>query len=97
MKDCLSLLDELKRPKLLIRAARIGASDYRRERELRRILRVAKLPGSREALLRLMEEERVLNDSRTEQNGLYDVAKHVQVMIAIVGEALLIKSQQAPT
>ena len=31
MQDILSLLSSLRRPRLLIRAARIGADDYRRE------------------------------------------------------------------
>ena len=38
MQDILSLLSSLRRPRLLIRAARIGADDYRREHHLWRIL-----------------------------------------------------------
>ena len=38
MTDFRALLSELRRPQMLIRAARCGLCDYRRDRDLRRLL-----------------------------------------------------------
>ncbi len=46
MHDILGTLRALRRPPLLIRAARIGLQDYRREVHLRRLLRDGPLPQS---------------------------------------------------
>ncbi len=54
MHDILGTLRALRRPPLLIRAARIGLQDYRREVHLRRLLRVGPLPQSPTALIRLL-------------------------------------------
>ena len=39
MTDLATILAALRRPKILIRAARAGVADYRRERDLKRLLR----------------------------------------------------------
>ncbi len=41
MSDIHTLLAELKRPRLLIRAARLGLAQYNRTRDLRRLMRNA--------------------------------------------------------
>lgn len=88
------MLGALRRPPLLIRAARIGAQDYKRERDLRRLLKCQALPGHRQSVMKLMEEEGILNESRTNGDGNYNVTRHVEVMIAMLGEALLIRSDK---
>ncbi len=93
MIDSLSRFNSLRRPGLLIRAARLGVSDYRRERDLRRLVKSPSLPGPREAMVRLLEEESLLNETRTDDQGHYNVTRHVEVMIALVGEAMLIKDR----
>ncbi len=55
MTDILKKLDSLKRPRLLIRAARIGMAEYRRDVHLRRHLGQGPLPRSGAALARLVE------------------------------------------
>ena len=92
MIDSLSLFSNLRRPPLLIRAARIGVTDYNRNKDLRRFVKSPTLPGPREAIIRLMEEEAELNDARRERNGHYNVMRHVDIMIVLLGEALLIKA-----
>ena len=42
MSDIHTLLAELKRPRLLIRAARLGLAQYNRTRDLRRLMRSAR-------------------------------------------------------
>ena len=39
MTDFATMLSALRRPKILIRAARCGVVDYRRDRDLKRLLR----------------------------------------------------------
>ena len=92
MQDSFSLLKSLRRPPLLIRAARFGLADYSRERDLRRLVKTSKLPGPRQAILHLMEEEAQLNDARKQDGGMYNVTRHVQIMIALLGEASLIEA-----
>ena len=55
MTDFRKILADLRRPRLLIRAARFGLADYRRERDLRRI--VAPLSTPERTLPHLVEEE----------------------------------------
>lgn len=45
MSDLLSIVAELKRPQLLIRAARAGLADYNRSRDLKRLIRTPEAPG----------------------------------------------------
>ncbi|SEO27391.1 hypothetical protein SAMN04490248_103115 [Salinihabitans flavidus] len=69
MKDILSVLNDLRRPRLLIRAARAGAEDYRRDAHLPRHLGYGTLPRSGAALMKLMEIEGTLNDQRRAGDG----------------------------
>jgi len=92
MQDIMSFLTNLHRPRLLIRAARIGVIDYNREPLLRRFLGVGSLPRSGQALMRLIEIESELNDQRIEKNAGYSVIRHVEVMIALMGEARIYRA-----
>jgi len=95
MQDIQSRLKALHRPKLLMRAARIGARTYRRERHLARLLeaRVPSRPG--QAILHLLESEVMLNAQRLEDCSEYNLLRHVDVMIALVAEAQLFEAQCA--
>ena len=92
MQDAVTILSQLRRPRLLIRAARAGLADYRREVHLARTLGTAAPRRSGPALVKLMELEGVLNDARLERCASYSVARHVEVMIAMMGEARLMRS-----
>ncbi len=95
MQDILSMLNALHRPRLLMRAARIGAEDYRRAAHLPRLLGYGNLPRHGVALLRLMEIEATLNAQRLEDDSAYSLLRHVDVLIAIVGEARILRATQA--
>jgi len=97
MQDIHSAVAQIKRPRLLGRAARIGAADYRRERHLRRLFGKSALPKSRQALLRLSELEAEINDQRVAGDATYSVIKHVDVLVALVGEAHLLSQRLAQT
>lgn len=91
MRDIHSLLQELRRPRLLIRAARHGVDDYQREQHLKRHLGYGSLPRSGAALMQLMEKEGALNEERRCGNAGYSIVQHVDILIAIMGEARLLR------
>lgn len=88
MTDFRALLNELRRPRLLIRAARIGLVDYRRERDLR------KLVGTPISLARavpcLIDQERALEQIRVSGDAAYSVVRHIDVLIALMAEVRLL-------
>lgn len=92
MTDILDNLDQLRRPRLLIRAARIGAEDYRRDIFLPRLLGHGDLPGSMLALTMLMSREAALDDCRRAGDASYSVIRHLDLMIAMIGEARIIRA-----
>jgi hypothetical protein len=94
MQDILTMLTRLSRPRLLIRAARIGAEDYRRDRHLQRVLGYGHLPRSAPALLKLMEIEAGLNQQRQDEDETYSLVRHVDVLIAMMGEARVLRASQ---
>ncbi|WP_297771663.1 DUF6477 family protein [uncultured Roseovarius sp.] len=87
MHDILGTLRALHRPPLLIRAARIGLDDYRRDIHLRRHIGDGTLPRSAVALMSLIETEAMLERDRLEQASTYSPAQHVDVLIVMMGEA----------
>ena len=95
MQDILSMLKTLRRPSLLMRAARIGAEDYSRSSHLPRILGYGVLPKHGSALMRLMEVEATLNDQRMNGDTSYSLVKHIDVLIALVGEARILRASHA--
>lgn len=83
-----------RRPKLLLRTARIGLQDYRRESDLRRVLRLPAAPPPGPATVRaLIALEAEIEATRLRPtNGIGDAwrpARHVEVMIALMAEAQL--------
>ena len=76
----------LRRPSLLIRAARAGQSGWRRNRDLPRLLRTDACPRPGTALPRLRAEEAQMNLARKDGAAEYDLQRHVMLMIAILAE-----------
>lgn len=85
----------LRRPRLLIRAARFGLSDFRRERDLRRILSDAAPPPGMATLARLLDLEEALEAERTTGVTTYRPARHVEALIALMAEARLVLHSDA--
>ena len=96
MQDVISMLTTLKRPSLLIRAARIGAQEYSRNRHLRRLLGYGTLPRPSAALVRLMELEREMNDARRADEAGYSLPRHLDLLIAMMGEGAGAQSLPRP-
>lgn len=92
MSDANHLLQNLKRPRLLINAARHGAHQYNRGRDLKRLIHVGgTLPASETVVERLISEEQELEETRKSGDATYSVLRHVEVLIAIIGEATLMR------
>ncbi|SFA77504.1 hypothetical protein SAMN05421688_0783 [Poseidonocella pacifica] len=91
MQDIQTRIAQLRRPKLLIEAARAGAGKYRREHHFLRLVK-ATLPARHgAAIMKILEEEARLDSLRREADASYSVQRHVGVLIALMGEFRLFK------
>ena len=88
MTDCHARLATLRRPRLLLQAARFGLADYRPERDLRRIggLPSGALPPGA-ALAALIAAEEALETIRKTGDAAYSITRHLEVLIALLAEA----------
>jgi len=88
---------QTRRPRLLLRTARIGLAEYERERDLRRVLRLPAAPAPGPAtVLALLDLEAEQEAQRTrapvEIGDTWRPARHVEVLIALLAEARLMAS-----
>ena len=90
MSDISTILANLRRPRLLIRAARHGIQDYRRERDLRRLINANTPPSPETALARLFVAEERAEETRRAGDAGYSIARHVDLLIALMAEARLL-------
>lgn len=96
MLDIQTLVSQLHRPKLLVRAARFGLDDYKRERDLLRALEVETLPRSGEAIMQLLDVEADMNAQRLRKDATYALSRHIEVLTAIMGEARIMQATTRP-
>lgn len=89
MTDFAALLTALRRPRILIRAARAGLLDHCRKRDLK------PSRGSERAFGALLAEEDALETHRTSGEATYDPRRHIAVLTALLAEALLARSLPA--
>lgn len=89
-------LSRLRRPRLMVQAARFGLADYRRDRDLGRILPGARATGPAAVLDRLMEIEERLDARRRAGDAGYSYARHIEVLIALMAEARFLIATRPP-
>lgn len=95
MPDPLTAIRDIRRPRLLIRAAQSGLADYRRDRDLRRIMRADAVPAPENAVHLLLDEERRLEETRQAGDAGYSFSRHIEVLIAMLSEARLLPQRLA--
>ncbi|MCU0908527.1 MAG: DUF6477 family protein [Rhodobacteraceae bacterium] len=88
-------LSALRRPMLLVRAARFGLTEYRRDRDLRRLLPTATLPSPAAAVDQLLAAEEDAETRRREGAATYSAATHVELLVALLAEARLMARASA--
>ena len=93
MQDLMTQIATLRRPRLLIRAARIGAQTYRREARLPRLLGYGVSLRLGPTVVRLMALEAEMNEKRENGDAGYSIATHVDLLTAIMGEYQLLRAQ----
>lgn len=80
------------RPQVLLRAARAGIVDYDRRRSLRRLIGAEAMPTPAEAISRLSKLEAETDDRRRTGARTYSILRHVELLIALMGEARLARN-----
>jgi hypothetical protein len=84
MSDLFKTFAAIRRPQLLIRAARMGLAVYRDDRDLDRILG-HKAKGE-QAVEELLEQEKTLEARRVNGDAAYSIARHIEILIALMAE-----------
>mgnify|MGYP007046361563 CR=1 FL=1 len=100
MQDPLLRFQTLRRPRLLLEAARAGVCHYIRETHLSRVLGGAKQREAARPLLALealLELEHSLDAARRQNEASYSYFRHVEVLIAAIAEADLLRTSHAAT
>lgn len=90
MTDLVQAVATLRRPQLMIRAARAGLGDYDRARDLKRLMRVPAAPPPARALSMLLDEEGRIEATRQKGCATYSFARHIDLLIAMMAEARLL-------
>lgn len=96
MLDLNTRLTTLTRPRLLARAARIGAEGYMRSRDLKRLLGSGFPRHQGAILMRLLDLESSLESARCASLPGYSFARHVDVLIALAAESRLYLQRPCP-
>ena len=88
--------EPLRRPALLIRAARLGQSGWKRNRDLPKLLKCETVPEVGASLGQLRTIEAALNDARLAGAAEYDLKRHILLLIAVLAETRAAARAAAP-
>lgn len=90
--DILQEVAALKRPSMLVRAAKEGALGYRREAHLRRYFGEQQRQCGADLLSKIMRLETEQNVQRKTERAEYSITQHVDILIALIGEAQILRA-----
>jgi hypothetical protein len=93
MTDPFETLNALHRPRYLVGAARHALADWRRDRDLPRVMRSAGVAGPGLALSALLSLEADLEVQRIARAVTYRAARHVDVLAGVMAEARLAQAR----
>ena len=94
MTQALRTLSRIKRPKLLLAAARNAKNLCNREKLLSELLKNEPAVTGEKALARLMAAEEQLNEQRKAHNANYQPSRHVMIMAALLIEAAIVQNKE---
>ncbi|MFZ1468891.1 MAG: DUF6477 family protein [Paracoccaceae bacterium] len=89
MSDFRKTLSTMRRPSMLMRAARLGLADYQRKPWLKRLTPGETSPERTVAWL-ISSEER-LEETRLRGDATYSFTRHIEVLIALIAEVSLLR------
>ena len=89
MSDPMTVLNSLRRPRLLVRAARLGLPEYNRARSLRRLMPGETPPPPGQAFIQLIDHEAAIDQLRRDGAASYSVVRHIELLVALIDEARL--------
>lgn len=95
MQDILCKLEQIRRPRFLLRFARLGALEYTRNQHLKRHFTYDTMPSHSEALTWLFELEVKVDARRRTDSATYSLIEHMDLLIAMLGEARLLRATQS--
>ena len=87
MTDLSKFLSQIRRPKLLVRAARMGLLHYKADRDMPRLVRAH--TKAVERVKSLIAEEQRLEDGRQTGDSTYSIQSHVGILTALIAETRL--------
>lgn len=87
MSDIVAQLETVKRPRLLLRTARLGAETYNRKRHLPKLLGYDCREPAAFVIKELMQLEQEANEKRRTNDASYSMHFHIEVLIALMCEA----------
>ncbi len=90
MTNTNSILATLRRPKLLVRAARHGLSDYNRKRDLARLTGQSPRAHTKTIVENLIVQEEHLEEVRKSGDATYRVSRHIELLVALMAECRLL-------
>lgn len=76
----------MSRPKILVRTARIGAAQYRRDRDLPGAIPGLLSQPQAQILPKLVEAEARCEEERRSKSAAYRPGRHVQILSALLAE-----------
>ncbi len=85
MPDILAVLETIRRPRLLMQAARHGLAGYRRGHNLEGLIGRDATPA--QAVTRLISAEEKLEQTRLSGEADYSPARHIELLAALIAEA----------
>lgn len=87
MREISNSLLHLKRPNILVRAARVALNNFQRDATLTRIFGYVPAGPSQDLISDLIEREGQINTQRKSGDVTYNIARHITVLTALISEA----------
>lgn len=95
MPNIHSFLATLRRPRLLVRAARHGLADYNRKRDLARLTGQSTRANSATIVENLIAQEEHFEEVRKSGDATYRAAQHIELLVALMAECRLLPRRMA--